>query len=117
MKAVLGVEKLLLFLDLLLRNIVVVHVGPCRRYKLTSLLQFWIELLITHWTSYLFTLCKPLLNLLNHALEALEGLVQAFCCFIIATIYFFILSMIIVELICTQTRSSEVEIRNPFVML
>ena len=76
MQAVLGVEELLLLLNLLLCNVVVVHAGPLGRNELTSLLHLlWV---VDHRGSTnveLLPLGKPLLHLLDHALEALKGLI------------------------------------------
>ena len=78
-KTVLRVQELLLLLDLLLDNIIIVHTGPLWRYELTSL--FWIKfLIIDSGSSQLLSFSKPLLNLLDHALEALKRLIQALSC-------------------------------------
>lgn len=81
MKTVLRVQELLLLLNLLLDNIIIVHTGPLWRYELTSLI--WIKfLIIVSGSGKLLSFSKPLLNLLDHALEALKRLIQALSCII-----------------------------------
>ena len=70
METVLLVKELLLLFDLLLDNVIVVHASLLWRRKFTSLFRIMMLLLIDCGSSQLLSFSKPLLHLLDHALEA-----------------------------------------------